>query len=47
MVTMIENNDDPNLAIELSEIYAWTIDFFGIYQNDSYKIVYEKMYADM
>ena len=45
-LTMIENNDDPNLAIELSEIYAWTIDFFGIYQNDSYKIVYEKMYAD-
>jgi murein DD-endopeptidase MepM/ murein hydrolase activator NlpD len=45
-LTMIENNDDPNLAIELSEIYAWTIDFFGIYQNDNYKIVYEKMYAD-
>ncbi len=45
-MTMLENNDDPNLAIELSEIYAWTIDFFGLYQNDSYKIVYEKMYAD-
>ncbi|MFC1786281.1 peptidoglycan DD-metalloendopeptidase family protein [Candidatus Neomarinimicrobiota bacterium] len=45
-VTMLENNDDPNLAIELSEIYAWTIDFFGLYKNDSYKIVYEKMYAD-
>ncbi len=45
-LTMLENNDDPNLAIALSEIYAWTIDFFGLYQNDSYKIVYEKMYAD-
>lgn len=45
-LTMLENNDDPNLAIELSEIYAWTIDFFGLYQNDNYKIVYEKMYAD-
>jgi len=45
-LTMIENNDDPNLANELSEIYAWTIDFFGLYQNDKYKIVYEKMYAD-
>lgn len=45
-LTMLENNDDPNLAIELSEIYAWTIDFFGLYQNDTYKIVYEKMYAD-
>ncbi|MCK4903785.1 MAG: peptidoglycan DD-metalloendopeptidase family protein, partial [Candidatus Marinimicrobia bacterium] len=26
--------------------YAWTIDFFGLYQNDNYKIVYEKMYSD-
>ena len=33
-LTMLENNDDPNLAIELSEIYAWTIDFFGLYPND-------------
>ncbi len=45
-VTVLENDDDPNLAIKLSEIYAWTIDFFGLYQNDNYKIVYEKMYAD-
>ena len=45
-LTMLENDDDPNLAIELSEIYAWTIDFFGLYQDDNYKIVYEKMYAD-
>ncbi len=45
-LTMLENDDDPSLATELSEIYAWTIDFFGLYTNDSYKIVYEKMYAD-
>ena len=45
-VTMNENKDDPNLAIELSEIYAWTINFFGLHQGDSYKIVYEKTYAD-
>lgn len=45
-LTMLENDDDPNLATELSEIYAWTIDFFGLYRNDSYKIVYEKMYSD-
>jgi len=45
-VTMNENKADPNLAIELSEIYAWTIDFFGLHQGDSYKIVYEETYAD-
>ena len=45
-LTMIENNDDPELAIELSEIYAWTIDFFGLYRGDEYKIVFEELYAD-
>ncbi len=45
-ITMMENADDPNLAIALSEIYAWSIDFFGLYPNDSYKIIYEKTYAD-
>ena len=45
-LTMLENDDDPNLTIKLSEIYAWTIDFFGIYPDDNYKIIYENMYAD-
>lgn len=45
-LTMLDNEDDPELAIELSEIYAWTIDFFGLYPNDSYKIIYESTYAD-
>ncbi len=45
-LTMLENSDDPNLVIKLSEIYAWTIDFFGIQKGDRYKIIYESMYAD-
>jgi len=43
---MIDNNTDPNLANELSEIYAWTIDFFGIQKGDSYKVIYENRYVD-
>ena len=31
----------PLLAIKLSDIYAWTIDFFGLQKGDSYKAVYE------
>ncbi len=31
----------PLLAIRLSDIYAWTIDFFGLQKGDSYKAVYE------
>jgi murein DD-endopeptidase MepM/ murein hydrolase activator NlpD len=43
---LIGNGDDPNLANELSEIYAWTIDFFGIQKGDSYKVVYERRLVD-
>ena len=43
---MVENNADPNLSNELSETYAWTIDFFGLQKNDSYKVIYEKLFVD-
>lgn len=31
----------PLLAIRLSDIYAWTIDFFGVQPGDSFRAVYE------
>lgn len=40
--TMKENKLSPMLAIELSEIYAWTIDFFGIQKGDHFKILYDE-----
>jgi len=43
---MVENETNPNLTNELSEIYAWTIDFFGIQKGDSYKIVYDELYVE-
>lgn len=43
---MVDHETDPNLANELSEIYAWTIDFFGIQKGDSYKVVYEALYVE-
>lgn len=43
---MIDNHCDPNLANELSEIYAWTIDFFGIQKGDNYKVIYESQWVD-
>jgi len=36
----------PLLAIRLSDIYAWTIDFFGLQKGDSYKAVYETEECD-
>jgi murein DD-endopeptidase MepM/ murein hydrolase activator NlpD len=36
---------NPFLAIELSEIYAWTIDFFGLQKGDEFKIIYEEVFV--
>lgn len=44
--TMIENNIDPMMSIKLSEIYAWTVDFFGLEQGDNFKVVYDEQYVD-
>lgn len=44
--SMIDANANPMLAVELSEIFAWTIDFFGIQQGDQYKVIYEESYVD-
>ena len=41
---MAEAGCDYSLILELSDIYAWTIDFFGIQPGDSCKVVYEKRY---
>jgi murein DD-endopeptidase MepM/ murein hydrolase activator NlpD len=32
---------NPYLAVELSDIFAWTIDFFGIQKGDSFRMIYE------
>ena len=40
-------NDLPvELALELSDIYAWTIDFFGLQKGDSIRVYYEELYVD-
>jgi murein DD-endopeptidase MepM/ murein hydrolase activator NlpD len=40
--TAMENGLNPNLSAELSEIYAWTIDFFGLQKGDRFKVIYEE-----
>ena len=34
------------LALRLSDIYAWTIDFFGLQKGDSIRVFYEMQYVD-
>ena len=43
---MVEAGADPLLSIELSDIYAWTIDFFGIGKGDQFNIIYEESFVD-
>jgi murein DD-endopeptidase MepM/ murein hydrolase activator NlpD len=41
-----EKGMNPLLAGELSEIYAWTIDFFGLQPADSFAVVYDEQFID-
>ncbi len=44
--TMSDNGLNPILAIELSDIFAWTIDFFGIQKGDRFRVIYEEQFVD-
>lgn len=41
-----EKGLNPNIALDLSDIYAWTIDFFGIEKGDNFKVIYTEQYVD-
>jgi len=45
-VSMKRAGISPILSMELSDIYAWTIDFYGLQKGDSYNVIYEKKYID-
>ena len=44
--SFIDNKLTPALVSNVANLYAWTIDFFDIQPNDSYKIIYESKYVD-
>ena len=44
--TMEEKRLSPLLSNELSEIYAWTIDFFRLEKGDNFKIIYSAKFVD-
>ena len=35
-----------SLTNELSEIFAWTVDFFGLQKGDNFKVIYEELFID-
>ena len=44
--TMRDNELNPLLANQLSDIYAWSVDFFGLQKGDKFKIIYEMQFID-
>lgn len=43
---VIANGGDANLAVHLSDVYAWSIDFFGIQEGDCFDVVYDRHFID-
>jgi hypothetical protein len=43
---MINGGMHPSLAFQLSDIYAWTVDFFWLQKGDSFKVIYEESFID-
>ena len=43
---MIDNGYHPLLANDLSDIYAWSIDFFGLQVGDSFSVVLDEEWID-
>jgi murein DD-endopeptidase MepM/ murein hydrolase activator NlpD len=44
--TMKDNNLDPMLALKMEDVYAWTIDFFGLQKGDRFRLIYDEIYVD-
>ena len=45
-LTLEEHNKDPLLTYYLSDIYAWTIDFFRLAKGDKFKVIYTQAFID-
>jgi len=37
-----ENKLDVNLGINMADVYAWTVDFYGLQRGDQFKMIYEE-----
>jgi len=43
---MVDGGLHPSLAVKLSDIYAWTVDFFGLQKGDNFKVIYEELFIE-
>ena len=45
-MALYENGQNPELANELSDIFGWTVDFFGIQKGDNFSVLFEHLVVD-
>ena len=44
--SIIETGSSPMLALKVSDLYAWQVDFFDIKQGDSFRLIYDEAWID-
>ena len=45
-IAMEENNAPPQLAVFLSHIFGWSIDFFGVQAGDEFRLLYAQEFVE-
>ncbi|MEJ2103597.1 MAG: peptidoglycan DD-metalloendopeptidase family protein [Ignavibacteriaceae bacterium] len=45
-VSLMQSDASPKLAVKLSQIFAWQIDFYHLQEGDNFKVIYEEKYVD-
>ena len=45
-VDMRDAGVSPELIISLSDVYAWTVDFFGLQKGDRFRVLYDERLCD-
>lgn len=44
--TIVDTGANPLLALELSDVFAWQVDFFEVRPGDSFRVMYSSAYID-
>lgn len=45
-ISLLDLNASPELAIKLSQIFAWQIDFYHLQKGDNFKVIYDRLFID-
>ena len=45
-VSLMNAEASPELAIKLSQIFAWQIDFYHLQKGDNFKVIYDELFVD-